>query len=217
MRLDQHADNIRGIEKRLENDTVLPAACKAPGMPMAAYPEAGGQEPLMERTKVFSDLIAVALACDQTRVFSMLFAPGTGSTVFKQVGVSEGHHGLTHDEGGNQPQVHATTVYTMSLFSTLVQALKAIPEGAGNLLDNCFIYGSTDVADGKAHDLTDYPLVIAGKGGGYLKYPGVHYRSASAENTNLVLLTALRSLGMMLPSFGTGQSLVNASCTAIEA
>jgi hypothetical protein len=68
-----------------------------------------------------------------------------------------------------------------------------------------------------AHDLTDYPLVIAGKAGGFLKYPGVHYRSATNENTNLVLLSALRSVGLPLTEFGTGQSLVNSSCSAIEA
>jgi hypothetical protein len=217
MRLDQHLENIRGIEKRLENDTTLPAACKAPAMPNASYPEMGGREPLEERTKAFSDLMAVALACDQTRVFSMLFSPGTGFTVFPQVMVNAGHHGLTHDEGGAQPGVHAVTTFIMKTFSILVQTLKGIPEGAGNILDNCFIYGSSDVADGRAHDLSDYPLVIAGKAGGFLKYPGVHYRSTTNENTNLVLLSALRSVGLPLTEFGSGQSLVKDSCTAIEA
>jgi hypothetical protein len=216
VRLDQHFENIRSIEKRLESDTVLPAACKPPAMPNATYPDMGGQEPLEERTKVLSDILAVAMACDQTRVFSMLFSPGTGYTVFRQVMVNAGHHGLTHDEGGNQPQVHAVTTFIMKTFSILVQTLKATPEGAGNILDNCFIYGSSDVADGRAHDLSDYPLVIAGKAGGFLKYPGVHYRSTTNENTNLVLLSALRSVGMPLTEFGSGQSLVRESCTAIE-
>jgi hypothetical protein len=217
MRLDQHAENIRGIEKRLESEVVLPASCKAPAMPAAAYPEVGGREPLEERTKAFSDLLAVAIACDQTRVFSMLFSPGTGFTVYPQVMETEGHHSLTHDEGGTQPQVHAVTTFIMKTFSILVQTLKATPEGAGNVLDNCFIYGSSDVADGRAHDLVDYPLVIAGIAGGFLKYPGVHYRSTTNENTNLVLLSALRSVGLTLTEFGVDVSLVKGSCTAIEA
>ena len=42
---------------------------------------------------------------------------------------------LTHNEPGLQPLVHATTVFTVRMFATLLQSLKAIPEGAGNLLD----------------------------------------------------------------------------------
>jgi hypothetical protein len=197
-------------------------------MPSAAYPEMGGREPLEERAKAFSDLLAVALACDQTRVFSMLFSPGTGFTVFPQVMVNAGHHGLTHDEGGAQPQVHAVTTFIMKTFSILVQTLKGIPEGAGNILDNCAIYGSSDLSDGKAHDLIDYPMVIAGGGGGYLKNPGWHYRSmtgagtSNGENANTALLTVLRAAGVTeaaggpLSKFGGGNAMTTTSISAIE-
>ena len=57
------------------------------------------------------------------------------------------------------------------------------------MLDNCAILASSDMSDGKAHNITDYPILVAGKGGGFLKYPGVHYRVASAENTSKALLT----------------------------
>ncbi|HET6282388.1 MAG TPA: DUF1552 domain-containing protein [Polyangia bacterium] len=227
LRLDQHLENVRNIEKRLAMDTVLPAACKLPTKP-GAIADSRGHELLEERVKAMSDLMAVALACDQTRVFSMLFSGSTASTVYWQVGVSEGHHGLTHDEGGNQPQVHATIVYTMKLFAYLLEALKNIPEGAGNVLDNCAIYGSSDLSDGKAHDLIDYPMVIAGGGGGYLKKPGWHYRSMTGagtmngENANNAILTVLRAAGVTdaaggpLKQFGGGSAMTTTSITAIE-
>jgi hypothetical protein len=92
-----------------------------------------------------------------------------------------------------------------------------VPEGAGNLLDNTVIYATSDVSDGKAHSITDYPLLVAGRGGGFLKYPGVHYRSTNGENTNLALLSVLKAAGLPLTSFGTGDSAVKSSLSAIEA
>jgi hypothetical protein len=214
-RLDSHATNIRTLENRLANDTILPAMCSKATNP-GNIADMGGKEMLAEKTKAMSDLIAMALACDQTRVFSMMYTGSTAFTVFWQTMASEGHHGMTHDEGGNQPLVHASTVFTMQCFSQLLQSIKAIPEGAGNVLDNTVIYGSSDVADGKAHSITDYPIVVAGGGGGFLKYPGVHYRSTTNENTSTVLLTVLRAAGLTLNTFGAGGGLVTTSCTAIE-
>jgi hypothetical protein len=137
-------------------------------------------------------------------------------TVYWQVGATGGHHDLTHNEAGDQPLVHASTVFTMKMFGLLLTTLKNIPEGAGNLLDNCAILGSSDTADGKAHSITDYPIVIGGRAGGYLKHPGVHYRSMK-ENTSLVLMSLLRGVGLQLTEFGVGGGKVTASCTAIEA
>src|SRR6185503_15548166 len=216
VRLDAHLANIRGIENRLTMTASAPPpkSCALPVKP-AAITDTRTKELVEERTKVMSDLIALSFACDLTRVASMMFSGGTNSTLFWQVNATDGHHNLTHDEAGDQPLVHACTVFTMKCFASLLESLRAIPEGAGNVLDNSVIYASSDVADGKAHSTTDYPLVVAGGGGGFLKHPGVHYRSSS-ENTSTVLLTVLRAAGLPLAQFGAGGGLVSASCTAIE-
>ena len=216
MRLDQHTENVRSIENRLIGMGTTPPSCRLPAKP-TAISSPSNKEALEELTKVMSDLIAMAFACDQTRVFSMNYSGPTNGTLFWQVNATSGHHALTHDEPGDQPLVHACTVFTMQCFAGLLQALKNIPEGAGNVLDNTVIIASSDVSDGKLHSLTDYPVVVAGRGGGFLKYPGVHYRSANKENTSTVLLSVLRAAGLQLTEFGAGGGLVSTSCTAIEA
>jgi Protein of unknown function (DUF1552) len=216
-RLDQHLENVRSIENRLVGTGgTTPAACKVPVKP-GAVGGTNNKENLQEATKLMSDLIAMAFACDLTRVFSMMYSGPTNGTLFWQVNATSGHHALTHDEPGDQPLVHACTIFTMQCFADLLVALKNIPEGAGNVLDNTAILGSSDVSDGKAHSLTDYPLVVAGKGGGFLKYPGVHYRSANKENTSTVLFSVLRAAGLTMTQFGAGGGLVTTSCSAIEA
>jgi hypothetical protein len=218
IRLDQHAANIRGIENRLMSTPTAPPtkSCAVPAKP-AAFTDKSNHELIEERTKAMSDLIAVSFACDLTRVATMLFSGGTNETLFWQVDATDGHHALTHDEPGDQPLVHACTVFTMKCFASLLVALKGIPEGAGNVLDNTVVYASSDVADGKAHTITNHPLLVAGRGGGFLKYPGVHYKSAGGENTNLALLSVLKAAGLQLTSFGTGASAVSSSLTGIEA
>jgi hypothetical protein len=220
-RLDQHLSNIRAIENRIGSGAVsqMPIAAQA----MCARPtkptlpaETNGKEAIEERMTAMTGLIAMALACDQTRVFSIMFSGSVCGTVYWEVGATSGHHDLTHNEAGDQPMVQASTVFTMKQFGTLLTALKAVPEGAGNLLDSCGIIASSDVADGKEHSISDYPIVIAGRAGGALKYPGVHYRSMTKENTSTVLLSLLKAVGVPLTEFGAMGGHVTSGCAAIE-
>src|SRR5258708_5760906 len=99
-RLDKHADGIRSIENRLTLTTVPPpAACKVPGKPMS-YPDQNGKEQIEPKMKAMSDILAIVLACNQTRIFSIMFSGSTASTAYWQVWVREGHHQLSHHEPG---------------------------------------------------------------------------------------------------------------------
>ena len=54
----------------------------------------------------------------------------------------------------------------MEQASVFLQALEAIPEGDGTLLDNCAIVLSSEVSEGRSHSLDEYPLLLAGSAGG---------------------------------------------------
>jgi hypothetical protein len=224
VRLDQHLENVRAIERRLQPTAgqpgggpgpVVSAGCAVPKAPGAFADTAQGEqiEPIMT---AMSDLIAMALACDQTRVFSVMFSGSTASTVFWQVNVTRGHHQLSHDEAGDQPQIQATTVFTMKMLNILLARLQATGEGGGNLLDSCAILASSDCAEGKSHSNRDYPILVAGRAGGKLKSPGVHHREPGG-NSNQVLLSLLRAVGLPLADYGAGGSLTSTGCAAIEA
>ncbi len=214
-RLDQHLDNVRSIEKRLVTDWKRPRQC-SPGKRPQAGGEEGGKEPLEEISEAMAHVVALALSCDLTRVFSLMFSGSVGGTVFWQVGADRGHHQLTHDEPKEQPLVHAATVFTMKQFARLLERLKETPDGAGNLLDRCAILASSDLAEGRPHSIKDYPILVAGRAGGKLRHPSVHHR-AEGDNTSKVLLSLLRAVGLPLETFGKSGGHVTDSCTAIEA
>jgi hypothetical protein len=105
----------------------------------------------------------------------------------------------------------------MAQFAYFVAALKNVPElvEGQSVLDNIAVLASSDVSDGKNHSIDDYPILVAGRGGGDLVYPSVHYRS-NGENTSNVLLSVLKAAGTGLTEAGSDGGLSTQSCTAIE-
>lgn len=197
LRLEQHLDSVRALETRLAADVGACTFGERPG----SFPDVEGLEPIAARNAAMSELLTLALACDLSRVFSVEFSTAGSGAVFWEVGATEGLHGTCHTEALPQPIVHAATRLTMGYLAELLQRLKDTPEGAGSLLDRCSILCTTELTDGYTHSNADFPILVAGKGGGRLR-GGVHYRSPSAESTSHAVLTALRGAGVDLPSFG---------------
>jgi hypothetical protein len=195
---------------------VLTSACVLPDSVTQDNHDIQGIEQLESVSQIMSDLMVLAWACDLTRVASYQFSGSVGGTVYSALGQTDGEHSLTHDSQ-RQGDVHNAVVFVLSRFAYLLQRLKAAPEGAGNLLDNSCILLSSDVCEGLSHSITDYPILVAGRAGGFLKYPGVHYRSTSNDNTSDVLLTCLRAAGAAVDSVGAEGGLSTTPCMGIIA
>jgi hypothetical protein len=213
-RLDQHGENIRAIEARLaapNKVSTTTAGCKVAAVPGAA-PTAPSE--IVARTKLMAPLLAQALACDRTRVFSVQFTGSVDLTVYPIAGFNKDHHQMTHDEPGNQPLVHQSVILSMEQLATFITALKNVSEGAGTLLDNCAMMCTTDVSDGRTHSVRDMPVVLAGGAGGRLRR-GLHHRSPG-ENTNKLLFSLLNAVGCGLTEFGEKGIETKQGLTAIE-
>ena len=199
-RLDQHLESIRGLEKQLTALDVAappPLACVAPSAPSDTL----GDKNLTATNAAMAQLLALALACDQTRVFSVLFSGSVGGTTYPELKIGTNHHSLTHDEGGAQPQVQAITTFIMARFAALLEALQGVREGDGNLLDRVVILASSDCSEGQPHSINNYPILVAGGGGGALAHPGIHVNGQSG-NASDVLLTLLQAMDIPLTEFG---------------
>ena len=216
-RLDQHLDGIRQLEltlQKIEQNPPNLAACHAPGMPDAAYPDQGGRPQLQAVSRAMADIIAMAFACDMTRVLTNWFTQPVNNLLFP--GATEGHHTLTHDEPDPQPQVDAIVGFVMTELAYYLQKLDSVAEGDGTLLDHCAILCTTDVSLGRSHSVEEYPIVIAGGCNGAFK-TGQHYRSASSENTSKVLLTLAQAMELSVGEYGTDAGHVTDTVGAIVA
>jgi hypothetical protein len=207
-RIDEHLEGLRGLERGLNISTGGACTHKSPG----ADPKVDlSHEDLDGRNRLMSELVAMAWACQLTRVAVVTHTVMQADTIFWQVGATDGAHVVTHDDRPvpadqkkpAQKELHGKIVrYTMGHFSQLLARLMAMPEGAGNLLDSAAIVGTSECGDGTGHKLQEYPWLIAGRAGGALK-TGLHYRSSSKESISMGMLTALRAIEpTKFPSFG---------------
>jgi len=207
-RLEQHYDGIRALEQqlaKLEQDPPNLAACKKPGQPLEDYPDQEGRPQMSAIHRVMADMLTMALACDSTRVCSLLFSKPVSNVLYP--GAPSGHHQLTHDEAGEQPEVHKIILQIVEEYAYFVNALRAVPEGDGTLLDHTVLLGFSDCSFGKSHAIDNYPLLVAGGGNGALK-KGVHYHAPAPESASKLGFTLLRALGIPVTSFGSGNGLV---------
>lgn len=207
MRLEQHLDGVRAIETQLarlqENPPNL-AACRRPAMPAMDYPDVEGRTDMAARARVVSDLKVMALACDQTRVFFHMYSQPVNNVLYPAA--RAGHHQLTHDEAGEQPQVAAILQRILGDLAYFLGALDAVREGDGTLLDHSLILCTTDCSYGRTHSLDEYPLVLAGGASGAMRR-GVHLR-AQGENASRVMLSVLQAMGVPAAEYGVGAGRV---------
>ncbi|MEZ4321367.1 MAG: DUF1552 domain-containing protein [Myxococcota bacterium] len=215
-RLDQHLTGVRELETRLarlQEDPTDLEACVSPDAPLPSFPDLEGRPQLQERNRAMAKLLAMACACDQTRVFGHYFTEPINDVLF--TGASAGHHDLTHNEPGSQPEVHAITVQCMEAYAAFVEEFQAIPEGGATLLDSCAILGATEHSLGRTHSVDDLPLLIAGSACGQI-VNGVHHRGVGQDNVSKVALTLVRACGVLLPTFGVDDAQTSDGLSEIE-
>lgn len=216
-RLDQHLTGVRELETRLarlEEDPPSLESCGRPATePLASYPDVDGRPQISARNRIIADMLAMALACDQTRVFGHYLTDPVSNPLFPDA--TAGHHNLTHDEGGDQPEVHAITTQIVAELAYLLEALDAVPEGSGTLLDNCCVLGCSEVGLGQTHSIDDVPIVLAGGLCGALQ-TGIHHRSYTGDNSASLMLSIIRAMDILAPSFGSDDAYTEDGLSEIE-
>ncbi len=206
-RLDQYFTGLRHLEQQFEQRLTKPepiAACVPGEGPQEELPQGKQSELVAARHRIMSELMAMAVACDQTRVFNMSYAARGTSTL--KVGYEKPHHTTTHEEPldtrlGYQPTASWFTRRAMESWADYVSIFSNIKEGDGTLLDNVLIYASTDVGYARIHSLDGMPAFMAGRAGGRVK-TGLHI-DAGGTTTARLGYTSLRLMGVDTPSWGT--------------
>ncbi len=205
--VDAHLTAISEVRTQiLALPPVVTSACVKPNAPTQNNNDVTGVEPYEAVNKVMSDLLALAFACDLTRVATYQFSGSVGGQCFKSLSPNaprDNEHSLTHDAAAQQ-QVHDGIVFTMQNFAYTLNAMKKTLEGPGNVLDNSCVLCTSDLSEGLDHSIDDYPILVAGKAGGALN-AGIHIRG-SGQNTTNVLLSCMKAvIGPQVTSAGAEQ------------
>lgn len=216
-RLDQHLEGINELQQRIEPNQPAAGQCAQESLDAGDFPEAVRDLEGSARDSqnlAMSQLVTYALSCELTNVF--LFQHGRPAAHYdmSNIGINvDVHDNLSHQEGGQQPTLQKAMQYWHNQGRVLMEMLQNTPDGAGNLLENSLVYGTSDVSFGRSHSVKDYPILLFGKAGGALK-GNQHFRSPGA-NVGSVLLTLLNIYGAELKEFGGGGGQVSSEVSEI--
>jgi hypothetical protein len=207
IKLDQYFSSVRDMENQLAVQLQKPDKCEAcvvPATPKEA-PRGASVDIVNSNTKTMARLLAMGLACNQTRVFTFVHTAGTSETYIS--GQSKIYHQITHDEPtdaklGYQPETSKLAGIVMQGFGDFLAELDAIKEGAGTLLDNSLIMAFSDTGYAKIHSIENIPMFLAGRAGGRHK-AGQHI-ATKGDSVTRVSLTAMQLAGAPVGEFGSG-------------
>jgi hypothetical protein len=204
-KLDQYLSAIRDVERRIQKAE----ARSAVELPHFERP-VGIPATFDEHARLMFDLQVLAFQSDTTRVTTMMLARETSQRPYPELGISDGHHGLSHHGGDAEKieKVSKINAFHVTQFAYFLDKLKSTAEGDGCLLDNSVVLYGCGLSDSNSHLHTDLPIVVAGGAGGSIK-GGRHVRYASGTPLTNLQLTLLDRLGVQLGKFGDSTGRVD--------
>ena len=193
-KLSEYLDSIRDIERRIQKAE----AQSGEGLPAMERP-GGIPERFDEYAKLMFDLEVLAFQTDLTRVITLMMGREQSDRSFREIGISEGHHVLSHHS--NNPvkvgKVLQIDVFHAQLFAHFLDRLRSTPDGDGSLLDHSMIVYGSGMSRGNGHSYEDLPILLAGgkaaqiSGGRHVRYP----RDTPITNLWVTLLDKLGVAG----------------------
>jgi hypothetical protein len=173
-RLDEHLTSVRDLERAIAS--LPPDYGKNIKEPeditdLTDYPKIA---------KIQSDLVIHAFASGQTRVASYMLTKCQSLTRFPWLGHSGNrHHDYTHTNAGSPEQqriMRDICRWHVEEFAYMLEGMRAIPEGDGNLLDHTSLVFVHEHAEANPHKCNGLAILVAGGG---IK-GGMHTKSSNS-------------------------------------
>jgi hypothetical protein len=245
-KLGEYLDSVNELERRLDAmtpagggagaDAGAPGGTSAPtagGSCAAIAPPKDGTYLGRDRMKnvygyaeligAMNDLIAMAFACDLTRVVTFMSEiPLNTQTNFAFCGVdSSNYHDDISHHGGDPVKlagIQKVNTFYATQFASLLGKLAAATDADGSsVLDNCAIIFTSEFGDGDDHYHYDLPVVVAGRAGGaFATGRHIHYAStpdsgagaiATARRADKPLanlyISIMQAFGLDVSTFGS--------------
>ncbi|HEY7443510.1 MAG TPA: DUF1552 domain-containing protein [Vicinamibacterales bacterium] len=199
VKLAEYLDNVREIERRIlqaekQRDE---AGVEVPPTPV------GVPEAWEEHVALMFELQVLAFQANLTRVTSFMMARELSTLSYPQIGVSDGHHPVSHNN--NVPEQVAKKAkidtYHLDLFARYLEKLRTTPDGDGNLLDHSLIVYGSGMSNGNIHDHENLPTLLVGGAAGKVKGDR-HIKLKGSTPLSNLMITVLDKAGIPTDKFG---------------
>lgn len=185
-KLDQYLTSVREIEQRIaisKRMSVQNPDVDAPAGVPASYED---------HVALMFDMLHLAFQTDSTRIATLLLAREGSNRPFNDIGISSGHHDLTHHKNSAEIIEKVKLIdrwYVQRLAAFLEKMANTEDVDGQSLLDHSMILYGSGNADGNRHTHANLPIVLAGAGSGAFK-PGRFVKAKPQPLTNLFLSMA---------------------------
>jgi hypothetical protein len=164
-KLDDYLTSIREVELQIEK-----AEAEAQVDPHMEKPY-GTPADFTEHFRLMADMLTIAFQADLTRVATFLVTHEGTSRAYRELGISDGHHPLTHHRNKVEmmDQVARINTYHVAQFAAWMERMRNTMEGERSVLDNSMIVYGAGLSDPNEHLHDNLPTTILGSAGGFLK------------------------------------------------
>ena len=196
-KLEQYLTSVREIEQRIAISKSMKVANPDVDAP------AGVPANYSDHVSLMFDMLLLAFQTDSTRIATLLLAREGSNRPFNDIGISSGHHDLTHHKNSVEiiEKVKLIDRWYVERLAAFLEKMDKTEEADGNSLlhHSMVLYGSGN-ADGNRHTHVNLPVVMAGAGGGAFR-PGRFIKAKSQPIPNLFLSMA-DAMGTQLEAHG---------------
>jgi hypothetical protein len=139
-----------------------------------------------------------------------MMAREISNRTYPQVGVSEGHHAVSHH--ANRPEKIEWNAriqgYHVSLFAKFLDQLDSTPDGDGSLLDHSLILYGSNMSNSNAHDHFPLPNALVGGARGR-HHGGQHIKAEDHTPMTNLILTMLHKSDVPIESLGDSTGTIS--------
>ena len=166
-KLEQYLDAVRDIERRIQ---VTEAASAQSELPALERPSSIPDD-YLEYSRLMIDMQVVAWQTDMTRVSTFMLGRDGSNRAYREIGISDGHHSISHHQGDGERLDKLQKIDQMHVgrFAYLLQRLQETPDGDGSLLDHSLVLFGSSLSESNLHTHDNLPIVLAGNAGGRVK------------------------------------------------
>jgi len=202
-KLSEYFTSVRELEKRIEREEKnwekLPDLKSPVGIP----------ENYRAHLRLMFDMMVLAFQSDSTRISSFLLAHDGSNRSFRDIGVPEGHHSLSHHKNDPEKIKKLAKIdhFYSEQFAYFIDKLSTTQEIDGSrLLDHCMIVFGGGISDGNRHRHSNLPVLLAG-GSSHGLTTGRHVDYEGVPMTNLYL-GMLDRAGVQASQVGDSSGLI---------
>ena len=203
-KMDEYLTGVRELEKRIDIASRQTENLPPPGLERPYGIPAGFDE----HCDLMFDLMTIALQTDSTRILTMMIAREGSNLTYRQAGVPEAHHQLSHHQKDAEKVEKLTKIngYHARKLALLASKWSQIRDGEGTLLDHTTLVYGSGISDGNQHLHHDLPVLLLGGKGSKLRL-GRHVRYEKETPVTNLWLSLLDRMGVQPERLGdsTGQ------------